>query len=87
MGWTREQAIAYGIEASEVERYVVNPGQACAYMIGQLEIVKLRERARAALGDRFSIREFHGAVLNAGIVPLEILGRAVDAYIAERGAR
>jgi uncharacterized protein (DUF885 family) len=87
MGWTREQAIAYGIEASEVERYVVNPGQACAYMIGQLEIVKLRDRARAALGDRFSVREFHGAVLRAGVVPLEILGRAVDAYIAERSAR
>jgi uncharacterized protein (DUF885 family) len=85
MGWTREQAIAYGIEASEVERYVVYPGQACAYMIGQLEIVKLRERARAALGNRFAIREFHGAVLSAGVVPLEILGRAVDAYIAERG--
>ena len=87
MGWTREQGIAFGIEASEVERYVVYPGQACAYMIGQLEIVKLRERARAALGDRFSIREFHGAVLNAGVVPLEILGQAVDAYIAARSAR
>jgi uncharacterized protein (DUF885 family) len=87
MGWTREQAIAYGIEASEVERYVVNPGQACAYMIGQLEIVRLRERARAALGDRFSIREFHGAVLNAGVVPLEILSQVVDAYIAARHAR
>jgi uncharacterized protein (DUF885 family) len=87
MGWTREQAIDLGLEASEVERYVVYPGQACAYMIGQLEIVKLRERARAALGDRFSIREFHSAVLNAGVVPLEILGNAVDAYIAGRSAR
>jgi uncharacterized protein (DUF885 family) len=86
MGWTREQGIAFGIEASEVERYVVYPGQACAYMIGQLEIAKLRERARAVLGDRFSIREFHGAVLNAGVVPLEILGQAVDAYIAQRSA-
>jgi uncharacterized protein (DUF885 family) len=87
MGWTREQAIAYGIEASEVERYVVNPGQACAYMIGQLEIVKLRDRAQAALGDGFSIREFHGAVLSAGVVPLEVLGRVVDDYIAARSAR
>jgi uncharacterized protein (DUF885 family) len=86
MGWTREQAIAYGIEASEVERYVVNPGQACAYMIGQLKIVELRERARAALGDRFSIREFHSVVLNAGVVPLELLEREVDAYIASRRA-
>ena len=86
MEWTREQAIAYGIEASEVERYVVNPGQACAYMIGQLEIVRLRERARAALGERFAIRDFHGVVLNAGVVPLEILEREVDAYIAARNA-
>lgn len=84
MGWTREQAIDFGIEASEVERYVVTPGQACAYMIGQLKIVELRERARAALGERFSIRDFHGVVLNAGVVPLELLEREVDAYIAER---
>ena len=53
MRWTRQQAIDYGIEASEVERYVVNPGQACSYMIGQLEIFELRERARTALGERF----------------------------------
>jgi uncharacterized protein (DUF885 family) len=84
MGWTREQAIAYGVEASEIERYVVNPGQACAYMIGQLKIVEVRERARAALGERFSIREFHGVVLNAGVVPLEILEREVDAYATSR---
>jgi uncharacterized protein (DUF885 family) len=82
MGWSREQAIAFGIEASEVERYVVTPGQACAYMIGQLEIVELRERARAALGERFSIRDFHSVVLNAGVVPLELLEREVDSYIA-----
>jgi uncharacterized protein (DUF885 family) len=84
MGWTREQAIAYGIEASEVERYVVNPGQACAYMIGQLEIVELRERARQRLGDRFSIRDFHRVVLGAGVVPLEILERVVETHIGDR---
>ena len=84
MGWTREQAIAFGIEASEVERYVVTPGQACSYMIGQLRIVELRERARAALGERFSIRDFHGVVLNAGVVPLELLEREVDSYIEQR---
>ncbi|OFW00659.1 MAG: hypothetical protein A3I61_12470 [Acidobacteria bacterium RIFCSPLOWO2_02_FULL_68_18] len=83
--WTREQAIAYGIEASEVDRYVVNPGQACAYMIGQLEIVELRERARRALGDRFSLTGFHNAVLGAGTLPLDMLERQVDAYI--RAAR
>ena len=79
--WTREQAIAYGIEASEVDRYVVNPGQACAYMIGQLKLVELRERARRALGDRFSLPQFHNAVLTAGTLPLDMLEREVEAYI------
>ena len=83
MGWTRQQAIDFGIEASEVERYVVFPGQACSYMIGQLKMVELREHARAALGDAFSIREFHNVVLRAGIVPLAILEQVVDAYIDE----
>ena len=82
MHWTREQAIDYGIEPSEVERYVVRPGQACAYMLGQLKIVELRERARTALGGDFSIREFHNAVLDAGVVPLPVLEAAVDRYIA-----
>jgi uncharacterized protein (DUF885 family) len=86
MGWTREQAIAYGIEASEIERYVVTPGQACAYMIGQLRLVELRERARVALGERFSLRDFHAAVLRAGVVPLEILEREIETYIATGGA-
>lgn len=79
--WTRQQAIDYGIEASEVERYVVNPGQACSYMIGELKIIELREKAKKALGDRFSLREFHNAVLETRTVPLEILSRQVDAYI------
>jgi uncharacterized protein (DUF885 family) len=82
--WTREQAIAYGIEPSEVERYVVNPGQACAYMIGQIRLIELREKARRALGDRFSLREFHNAVLTAGTLPLDMLEREVDVYIQGR---
>ena len=85
MRWTRQQAIDYGIPPSEVDRYVVNPGQACAYMIGQLKIVELREKARAELGDRFSIREFHNVVLGAGVVPLSMLERIVDEYIARGG--
>ncbi len=80
--WTRQQAIDYGIEASEVERYVVFPGQACSYMLGQLKIVELREKARKALGDKFSLREYHDVVLDTGTVPLEILEHQVDAYIA-----
>ncbi|MGH9255149.1 MAG: DUF885 domain-containing protein [Vicinamibacterales bacterium] len=79
--WTRQQAIDYGIEASEIDRYVVNPGQACAYMLGQLKIVELRDKAQKALGTRFSPKAFHNAVLVAGTVPLPILERQVDAYI------
>jgi len=79
--WTRDQAIAYGIEASEIERYVVNPGQACAYMIGQLRLIELRDRVRQALGERFSLKDYHNAVLAAGTLPLDMLERAVDTYI------
>jgi uncharacterized protein (DUF885 family) len=79
--WTRQQAIDYGIEASEVERYVVYPGQACAYMIGELKILELRDRARSTLGKRFSAKDFHTVVLRTGTVPLEILEREIDAYI------
>jgi uncharacterized protein (DUF885 family) len=84
--WTRSQAIAYGFEPSEVERYVVNPGQACAYKLGQLKILELRSRAQQALGARFVLKDFHSAVLGAGTVPLELLEREVDAYIASRAA-
>ncbi len=85
MRWTRQQAIDYGIPPSEVDRYVVNPGQACAYMLGQLKIVELREKARAALGRSFSIREFHNVVLGAGVAPLTMLEQVVDDYIARKG--
>jgi uncharacterized protein (DUF885 family) len=85
--WTRRQAIDYGIEASEVERYVVFPGQACSYMMGQLKIVELREKARKALADKFSLVDFHNVVLGTGTVPLEILERQVDAYIRARGGQ
>lgn len=80
--WTRQQAIDYGIPPSEVDRYVVFPGQATSYMIGQLRIIELRDRARDALGDRFSMQDFHNVVLNLGVVPLTVLEREVDAYIA-----
>jgi uncharacterized protein (DUF885 family) len=79
--WTRERAIDYGIEASEIERYVVMPGQACSYMIGQLKILELRDRARTQLKDKFSERAFHNVVLGVGAVPLAILEREVDRYI------
>jgi uncharacterized protein (DUF885 family) len=79
--WTRQQGIDYGIEASEVERYTVYPGQACSYMMGELKILELRDKTQKALGAKFSMREFHNAVLRAGTVPLELLERQIDAYI------
>ena len=85
--WTRQQGIDYGIEASEVERYAVFPGQACSYMIGQLKIVELREKARQALGAKFSLRAYHDVVLDTGTVPLELLERQVDAYIRANGGK
>ena len=91
--WTREQAIAY-MEAhsaqdhasivSEIERYIVMPGQACSYKMGMLTMLRLREKAKAALGDRFDIRGFHDCVLGSGAMPLGILEQVVDAYIAEQ---
>ena len=81
-GWTRQQAIDYGIEASEVERYVVLPGQATSYMVGQLKLVELRDKARAALGDRFNPKAFHNAVLSMGTAPLTMIEEQVDRYIA-----
>jgi uncharacterized protein (DUF885 family) len=83
-GWTRQQAIDYGIAVSEVERYVANPGQACAYMIGQLKIVEVRDKARRELGDKFSLKEFHNVVLRSGAVPLEVLEEVVDEYIRSK---
>jgi uncharacterized protein (DUF885 family) len=82
--WTREQAIDYGIEPSEVERYVVMPGQACSYMIGQLKILELRDRAKAELKDRFSERAFHNAVLGLGAVPLDLLEQEVGRFMESR---
>jgi uncharacterized protein (DUF885 family) len=79
--WTRQQAIDYGIEASEVERYVVNPGQACAYMIGQLKLLELRDKARNTLGAKFSPPAFHDVVLKTGTAPLDMVGVEVDRYI------
>ena len=79
--WTRQQAIDYGIQPAEVERYVVWPGQACSYKIGMLKILELREKARKELGARFSLKEFHNAVLRAGTVPLGVLEEVIAEYI------
>jgi uncharacterized protein (DUF885 family) len=90
-GWTREQAIRYMLDNSglpetdvtaEVERYIAIPGQALAYKVGQLKILELRARAEQALGQRFDIRAFHDQVLNSGSLPLIILERKIDDWIA-----
>ena len=91
--WTREQAIDYFRDNSllseadivrEVERYFNWPGQATSYKIGQLKIIELRQKAQAALGDRFDIREFHEVVLGNGALPLDVLEAQVDAYITDK---
>jgi uncharacterized protein (DUF885 family) len=95
MKWSREQAIAYfvdqegeapGFATREVERYCATPGQACSYKIGHTVFIKARERAKAALGARFDIKDFHEAGLNCGRVPLEVLDGVFDRYIAQAKA-
>ncbi len=91
--WTREQAIAYMRDKtgmgekevkSEIERYIVNPGQACAYKVGMLKIQELRSRAQQELGNKFDQREFHDTVLKSGSLPLEILEEQVNNYIQKK---
>ena len=93
--WTREQAIAYMLEktgmgekdvTAEIERYIVNPGQACAYKIGMLKIQELRKHAQEQLEEKFDQREFHDTLLKNGALPLEILEEQVDAYIKAKRA-
>jgi uncharacterized protein (DUF885 family) len=91
--WSREQAIRYMVDnlgdqessiATEVERYCVWPGQATSYKVGQTRWSALRERARAALGDRFDIKSFHDTALAAGAMPVSVLERVIDDWIASR---
>jgi uncharacterized protein (DUF885 family) len=89
-GWTREQAIRWKMDndgslesgtANEVERYCVWPGQAPSYKIGHTVINRLRDQARASLGSRFDIQDFHDAVLNSGALPLDVLEQVVGRYV------
>jgi uncharacterized protein (DUF885 family) len=93
-GWTRDQAIAYMLANSpmaktdataEVERYIAIPGQALGYKIGQLTIARAKARARAALGSRFDPRAFHAQVLDTGALPMPVLEKKIDAWIAAGG--
>ena len=89
--WSREQMLDYFRQhtamdeqniVTEVDRYIVWPGQALAYKLGQMKIIELRERARRQLGDRFDIRTFHDAVLAEGPVPLDVLEKHIDQWTA-----
>ncbi|MBI2969396.1 MAG: DUF885 domain-containing protein [Gammaproteobacteria bacterium] len=92
MGWSRDQAIEFFKANSaktehdivvEIDRYIVWPGQALAYKIGELKLKELRAYARARLGENFDIRRFHDRVLEAGAVPLNVLERRIKAWVAE----
>ena len=92
-GWTRDQSIQYMLDNSgmgrtdataEVERYIAIPGQALAYKIGQLTILKLKARAQAALGAKFDPREFHAQVLMTGALPMAVLEKKIDDWIASK---
>ena len=94
--WTREQAIAYMQDktgmaetevVAEIERYLVNPGQALAYKVGMNKMLELRERAKRELGERFALARFHDFVLSGGDMPLMLLEQRVDAWIAAEKAR
>jgi uncharacterized protein (DUF885 family) len=91
-GWSRERAIDYMLGTtgmndsevvSEIERYMGLPGQACAYKVGQLKILELRDKARRALGGKFNLKDFHAVVLENGGVPLTLLETLVDEWIAK----
>jgi uncharacterized protein (DUF885 family) len=91
--WSRQQMVDFfhdhsAIDESsiqaEVDRYIAWPGQATAYKIGQLKILELRDRAKAALGDKFDLRAFHDQVLGAGALPLDVLSDRIDAWIASQ---
>ena len=96
MGWTREQALQYFRDNSavperdvvvEVDRYIVWPGQALGYKIGQMEIRRLRNEAESALGGHFDERAFHDTVLGEGALPMDILELQVRAWIASEKTR
>lgn len=93
--WTREEAIDYmiantgmttGEVVTEIERYIVMPGQACAYKIGMMKILELRERAKSELGDNFDLKQFHNIILKNGAVPLSILDELITEYINDTKA-
>jgi uncharacterized protein (DUF885 family) len=95
-GWSRERAVAYAVEhvpmppefmAAEIDRYIVMPGQALAYLTGKLEIARLRDEARGRLGATFSLPDFHAAILDHGSLPMPALTRSIDAWLDRQAPR
>jgi uncharacterized protein (DUF885 family) len=89
-GWSRERALEFmaehvpmprGFLADEIDRYVVMPGQALAYLTGKLEILRIRDEARQRLGPAFSLPEFHAAILDHGSLPMPVLARSIDGWL------
>ena len=96
LGWSRERALKYLADntalsnqevRTETDRYIANPGQALAYKMGELKLWELRAKAQHALGERFEVREFHDAVMANGSIPLPVLERQIDEYIAAAGGK
>jgi uncharacterized protein (DUF885 family) len=94
--WSRDQMVEYFHKytamdepniQTEVDRYIAWPGQALAYKLGQLEILKLREEAQQKLGSKFDIRTFHDEVLGNGALPLDVLDEQVEAWISSQSSR
>ncbi len=94
LGWSREQAVEFAVThvpmppefmTAEIDRYVVNPGQALAYLTGKLEILRLREEARKRLGPAFSLPAFHAAILDHGSLPMPALDRSITAWLDQSG--
>jgi uncharacterized protein (DUF885 family) len=93
LGWTREQSISYFLANTsktehdvtvEIDRYIVMPGQALAYKLGQLKFRELRAYATAELGDKFDVRAFHDQVLANGALPLDVLDTRFKEWVAEQ---
>jgi uncharacterized protein (DUF885 family) len=96
LGWERERAIRYlvdnagvheGFATAEIDRYIVWPGQALGYKVGELKIKELRARAQKALGERFDLRRFHNALLDDGALPLNLLEARIGEWIAQEASR
>jgi len=95
MRWSREEAVKFYVDTlgdtesasiTEIERYAVTPGQACGYMLGKLTFLSARKKAQDALGAKFDIKNFHDAMLIGGAVPLAMIDKMADEYIASRKA-